>query len=463
MIRAPHLKADLGAIALVGLPLIINNVSSIGVNVADTLMASTLGATQLAAVAIGSGVWIAVFLLGLGTVMALGPTVAQHFGAGRLDEIGHDTRQGFWLALIVAGCVIIALRSFEPLLLALHIDADVSRLAQGYLDHLCWGVPAAYFYHALKQMSEGVGRTVPIMVVMAVALPLNVTLNYAFLFGRLGAPAMGAAGCGLGNGIAFWLMFGMLALYTARSPRYRHFRIWRAMTLPDFSAIARLVVLGLPIGLSLFLQSGLFTTVALMMAAMGTVAVAAHQIVLNYSGLVFMVPLGFAMALTVVVGQAVGRADIASATRIGYTGIILCTSIAMLAGATTWFFAPAITAVYAHDPAIAALSVSLFHVAALLQVGDGIQVAAAFALRGLKDTRVPLLLNALNYWGLGFTLAYVLGVVLGHGAVGIWIGLTTALCVAGGLLVARFAFVTRRLRAGQSSSVPISKEQHVAR
>ncbi len=441
------LRHDLGAIGRIGLPLILNNVSSIGVNVADTLMASSLGATQLAAVAIGSGIWISLFLLGLGVIMALGPTVAQHFGGGRFDAIGHDTRQGFWLAGIVAAVVIVVMRSCEPLLRAMGIEPAVCILAQGYLDALSFGVLGAYSYHVLKQMSEGVGRTVPIMVVMGATLPLNVALNYVLMFGHFGVPPLGAVGCGLGNGIMLWLMFVSLALYTTRSRHYARFGLRRAWARPDTAALARLTALGVPIGLSLFLQSGLFTTVALMMGALGTAAVAAHQVVLNYSGLVFMAPLGFGMALTVCVGQAVGRGDAAAAARIGYTGIVLCGTVALVAALSTALLAETITAVYTDDAAVAALAVRLFLIAAVLQLGDGVQVAAAFALRGLKDTRVPLLINGLNYWGIGFGLAWLLGIALGQGAAGVWIGLATALCSAGVLLVLRFRVVTRRLQA----------------
>ncbi len=448
----PQTVADVRAIFRIGWPLVINNVASIAVTVADTLMASTLGATQLAAVAIGSGVWIAIFLLGLGIVMALGPTVAQHFGAGKLSAIGRDTRQGFWLSLAVAAIVIVFMRSIEPVLLWMRIDTKVCALAQGYLDALSWGVVAAYAYHTLKQMTEGVGRTIPVMTVMAIALPTNVLLNYTFMFGEFGAPQLGAVGSGLGNGIAFWLMFLMLALYTRWSPHYRAFQIWYQWELPDRNTLRRLIVLGAPIGLSLFLQSGLFTAVALMMGRLGTAAVAAHQIVLNYSGLVFMVPLGLGMALTVCVGQAVGRDDIAGARRIGFTGMVLCGAIASISTITTLMFAGEITAVYTQEAEVAALCVSLFIVAAFLQLGDGIQVAAAFALRGLKDTRVPMLLNAFNYWGIGFTLIYILDRVVERGAVGIWLGLTICLMTAGIFLIGRFRVVTRRLETAAGTA-----------
>ena len=460
MPRLTQVKADLGAICTVGGPLVVNNLSSIGVNVADTLMAARLGPTQLAAVAIGSGVWIAYFLLGLGTIMALGPTVAQHFGAGRYADIGHDTRQGFWLTFVVSVLVIIAMRNVEPGLLWMGIDPTVAVLAQGYLDAMSWGVIGAYSYHTLKQMSEGVGRTVPIMTVMGIVLPINILMNYSFMYGRFGAEPLGAVGCGLGNGIGFWLMFIMLALYTSRSTHYRRFDIWRGLERPDLVALRRLVVLGLPIGLSLFMQSGLFTVVALLMGTLGTAALAAHQVVLNYSGLVFMIPLGLGMAITVVVGQAVGRQDVSGATRIGFTGVALCTSISLFFGVTTFVFAATITRVYVSDPQVVALAVMLFKIAAVLQIGDATQVAAAFALRGLKDTRVPMILNAFNYWGVGFTLAYGLGIYLEFGERGIWIGLTSALWTAAVLLVGRFVIVTRRMTAADDDQ--LMNERRVA-
>lgn len=462
MSRSTQVKADLGAIFTVGGPLVINNLSSIGVNVADTLMAARLDPTQLAAVAIGSGVWIAYFLLGLGTIMALGPTVAQHFGGGRYADIGHDTRQGFWLSLIVSVLVIVAMRNVEPGLLWMGIDATVAVLAQGYLDAMSWGVIGAYGYHTLKQMSEGVGRTVPIMAVMGIALPINILLNYTFMYGRFGAEPLGAVGCGLGSGISLWLMFIMLALYTSRSTHYQRFDIWRRLERPDPVALKRLVVLGLPIGLSLFMQSGLFTVLALLMGTLGTAALAAHQVVLNYSGLVFMIPLGLGMAITVVVGQAVGRQDVAGAARIGYTGIAVCASISLFFGATTFIFAEVITRAYISDPEVITLSIVLFKIAALLQVGDATQVAAAFALRGLKDTRVPMILNAFNYWGVGFTLAYGLGIYLDFGARGIWLGLTAALWTAAILLTGRFVIVTRRMAVAPSSGEQQVNDRHLA-
>ena len=169
--------------------------------------------------------------------MAVGPTVAQHFGAGRDHEIGHDTRQGLWLALLMSVTVIVIMRHMAPLFIAVGIEHEVAVLAQHYLDWLSWGVPGAYGYHTLKQMNEGIGRTVPIMVVVTAVLPLNVLLNYGLLFGNLGLPAIGAPGCGLGSAISFWVMFVLLGAHTLYSPRYQPFHLWREIEPPDGAAL----------------------------------------------------------------------------------------------------------------------------------------------------------------------------------------------------------------------------------
>ncbi|MEM7540027.1 MAG: MATE family efflux transporter [Pseudomonadota bacterium] len=455
---APSWRSDLGTIVAIGWPLIINNLSSIAVATGDTLMAADLGATHLAAVAIGSGVWIAIFLFGLGTIMALSPTVAQHFGAGKLDEIAHDTRQGFWLAFVVSALAIVIMRSVEPLLHWLGIEAAVVILAQGYLDALSFGVIGAYFYHTLKQMCEGVGETVPIMSVMCAALPINVGLNYGFMYGHLGLEPLGAIGAGLGTAISFWLMFLGLAGVSVFHKKLNTYEIWGALERPDLTAIGRLVSLGLPIGLSLCLQSGLFTAAALIMGVISTVAVAAHQLVLNYSSLVFMVPLGFGMALTVCVGQAVGRGDAAGAARIGRRGFVLCGFLSSISGLTTFLLAEPIARFYTDDAVVVATAVSIFKVAAFLQVADGVQVAATFALRGLKDTRIPLLINAVCYWGVGFTVMLFFGLHLEAGPVAIWVGLSMALACAGTALISRFVLKAEDI-AGGAQVTSIVKEQ----
>jgi MATE family multidrug resistance protein len=278
---------------------------------------------------------------------------------------------------------------------------------------------------------------------MGTSLPINIGLNYVFMYGKLGSAPLGAVGAGLGSGLTFWIMFLFIALYTSRARIYQQYEIWGVIERPNWPAIKHILVVGLPIGGSFMLQAGLFTTVALMMGSFGTVVVAAHAVTLNYASLVFMVPLGIGMATTSLVGQAIGRADLLVARRIGYLGIGLCFVTMCLTAVFTVTFSTTIASLYSTDSAVIELAASLLVIAAIMQLGDGTQVTAAGALRGLKDTRVPLLINAFVYWGIGFTVALVFGVHLGYGAIGVWLGLCCCLWAAAVLLSVRFSIVMR--------------------
>ncbi len=439
---------DARRLIIVGWPLILNNLFNIGVNVADTAMAGRLGATQLAAVALGSSIWITVFLAGLGVVMAIGPTVAQHFGAGRIKEIGRVTRQGMWLVVFVSVVVVAILRTAEPLMLWMDIEPAVASLAQGYLDAISWGVLGCYWYHCLRQMNEGLGRTIPIMIIMGTSLPINVGLNYVFMYGEFGAPPLGAVGAGLGSGLTFWLMFLFISIYTAGAKVYRQFDVMEGLERPDWRAMRHLLAVGAPIGGSFMLQAGLFTVVALIMGSFGTVVVAAHAVTLNYASLIFMIPLGVGMATTTLVGQAIGREEPRIARRVGFVGIAMCFLLMCVSAGLTIVYADTIARLYSNDAEVITLATSLLLIAAVLQLGDGSQVTAAGALRGLKDTKVPLLINAFVYWCVGFVVAYVLGVGLDYGARGVWFGLCCCLWIAAVLLTLRFRNVMNSMMRG---------------
>jgi MATE family multidrug resistance protein len=294
-------------------------------------------------------------------------------------------------------------------------------------------------------MNEGLGRTFPIMIIMGTSLPINVALNYVLMYGKFGVPPMGAVGAGLGSGLTFWLMFIFIAVYTERSRYYERFALGGRLERPHWPAMRHLLAVGLPIGGSFLLQAGLFTVVALIMGSFGTVIVAAHAVTLNYASLVFMIPLGIGMATTSLVGQAVGRGHALEARRVGYVGITICFILMCLTGAATIVFAVDIAHLYSDDANVVALSASLLILAAVMQLGDGSQVTAAGALRGLKDTRIPLLINAVVYWGVGFTIAYYVGVSLAYGAWGVWFGLACCLWLAAIALTLRFRSVMRHL------------------
>ncbi|MGR8946835.1 MAG: MATE family efflux transporter [Gammaproteobacteria bacterium] len=425
-------------------PLMLNNLFNIGINAADTLMAGRLGASQLAAVALGSSVWITLFLAGLGVVMAVGPSVAQLYGARQFAQIGGVVHHGFILGLVVAIVVIIAMHSMGPLMLAANIEPNVVILAEGYLSAMSWGVVGCYWYHCLRQMNEGLGRTIPIMLVMGTSLPINIGLNYIFMYGALGWPKLGAVGAGLGSGITFWLMFIFIALYTYRSNFYRRFEIWQQFTKPRSDRIFALIKIGLPIGLSFMLQAGLFTAVAMIMGSLGTEVVAAHAVTLNFASIVFMLPLGIGMGATSLVGRAIGAGRPSLARRYGIAAYSMAFVMMLISASVTIAFASSIAGLYTQDVAVIELAAALLVIAAFLQIGDGTQAAVSGALRGLKDTTVPMIFNAIVYWGIGFTIAYYLAIFRHYGGIGVWIGLAVCIWIAGIFLIWRFHQVVTR-------------------
>ncbi|MEM7466342.1 MAG: MATE family efflux transporter [Pseudomonadota bacterium] len=425
-------------------PLMFNNLFNIGINAADTLMAGRLGASQLAAVALGSSVWITLFLAGLGVVMAVGPSVAQLYGAKKIEQIGGVVHQGFFVGLIVAVMVIIAMHCAGPVMLAANIEPHVVVLAEGYLSAMSWGVIGCYWYHCLRQMNEGLGRTIPIMLVMGTSLPINITLNYIFMYGAFGFPSLGAVGAGLGSGITFWLMFIFIALYTHRAKFYADFSLWQRLVYPRADKSLALVKIGLPIGLSFMLQAGLFTAVALIMGSLGTDVVAAHAVTLNFASIVFMLPLGIGMGATSLVGRAIGAGQPRLAKRYGNACLTIALVMMTISASITIMFATDIAGLYTEEVPVIKLASGLLIVAAFLQIGDGTQAAISGALRGLKDTTVPMIFNALVYWGVGFTIAYYLAIYRQYGGIGVWIGLAVCIWVAAVFLAWRFHHVVDR-------------------
>lgn len=426
-------------------PLVANNLFGIGIVVSDALMAGRVGPTALAGVAVGNSLWVPVFLFSLGHLMAIGPTVAQHYGARESERIAHTLIQGMWLAFAITLLVEIALTGRGYLLALLGVAPDAAAVAGGYLGALALGVPGLMGYQAIRQTVEGTGNTVVIMSIGACALPVNVLTSYAFIFGKLGLPAYGAVGCGIGSAITMWLMLGAAIIYTRNAPRFAEFAFWRQLEGPDPATLRNLAGIGAPMGIAMAMQTGMFSAVALLIATFGTTEVASHQIALNFSSLVFMMPLGLGMAATIRIGHARGARDPALARRVARLTVALGVSCAAVGAAVTFFAREEIAALYSTDPDVRALAAAILLVATVLQIGDGIQISINGCLRGHKDTRVPMLILIATYWGIGFSSAWLLARPGELGALGAWVGLTLCLWSSAVFLALRLRHVERRL------------------
>ncbi len=420
------------------LPLILAQLLQVGMGLIDTLMAGRLGAVELAAVGLGSSLWILVFLACSGTLMALSPLIAHLNGENDKDAITRQFQQGLWVALLV-GLLAIPLTYLTSLAIPLiGVSGMISERASDYLRILAWSMPGLCLYLAGRYLCEGMGHTRPVLLVQLLLLPLNVLGNTLLMFGYLGFPALGALGAAWSTAIGLWIGAGCMLGYLARSRRFQALALFQQVPGPDWRQAGRLLSLGLPIAIAITLEAGLFSAVALLMGRLGPIAMAAHQVALNYASLMFMMPLGISQAITIRVGHALGQKDPQLARWRGQSGIMLAGGIMLTSALVMLLLRHRIVAFYTTDLQVAQLAVQLLFAAALFQFSDGLQVSAAGALRGFKDTRRPMLITLFSYWVIGLPTAWYLGLETDMGPQGLWIGLLAGLSVAALLLNRRF-------------------------
>lgn len=423
--------------------MLVNNLSVTGMSFADTVMAGQLGAADLAGLAIGAAYYNLFMYIGLGLLMAVSPAVAHAYGADDTAAVSRYARQSWWLAVALSAALIAGLAQAHWALPAIGITPDILPVAVGYVQAMAWGLPAIMGFFALRFASEGMGNTKPIMYIAFIGLLLNVAGNWIFMYGKFGMPRLGAIGCGVATAITEWLMMGAMLAYTQLHRAYRPFDFFRRLERPDCKVIGELLRLGLPIAGSILAEGGLFVAAALIMGVMGATTAGAHQIALNFAAFTFMIPLSISSATTIHVGHLLGRGDAHGARAAGLTGIFMCFCVMAVCACAIVVWNEQIAAMYTSDASVHSLAATLLLLAAVFQVSDGVQVGAAGALRGLKDTAIPMVVSVFSYWGIGFPLAYFTGVVQGRGPAYVWVGLIAGLSVNAVLLVGRYLRRTR--------------------
>lgn len=442
------IRAELGHLLRLAMPIVLTQLSQMGMGVADTIMAGRYGAADLAGVALGGNVfWPTLMLLG-GVIMAVVPSVSQLHGGGRHGESGEVVRQAVWIAL-AGGLVLIAgYRSATAFYQLLGVDPAAIPIAADYLRALSWGTLPMLGYLTLRYLCEGMSWTLPAMLVAFAGLLLKVPLNYAFIYGFGPIPALGGQGCGWSSAIVMWLEFLILLLVATRS-RIRTTGLFATFSKPDLRKIARLFKLGGPIGLTIFLEFSMFSMMTLLIGRLGVDAVAAHQIATSVGGLAFMIPMALGMAVAIRVGFNTGAGDLPAARRSGWIAIAVGFAFAAVAATVLLAWRGGIAGLYSHDPAVIAVAAELMIFVAVYQFVDDTQVTALGALRGFKDTRTPMIIALVAYWTVGLPV----GVALGfgwlewpgvNGVRGFWVGLSAGLSVAAVVLTARFAWLSRR-------------------
>jgi MATE family multidrug resistance protein len=443
---AETVAAELRATLAVALPLAGAQLAQIMMGFTSAAMMGRLGGDALAAGGLGAGLSFTVVLVFQGLLAAVGPLAAHAIGAGEDKRVGAIVGHGLLMAAVLslAGMTIVA--HIPDFLAAIGQAPSLVAATGRYLGGIVWGVPAALGYAVLRNYLSAQARTLPVMIVLVVCLALNIACNDVLIFGHFGIPALGVAGAGYANATVQWVQFAMLALFVAGGRGGGH-GVFTAMRRPNRRNVAALLRLGLPIAGIFAMEAGVFSTTGIIMGLIGTAALAAHQIATGIDSIAFMVPLAFSQAASVRVARANGAGDTAAARRAGM--VALGCGAGFMAAMAVFVLACPLTVIDLYldraDPANAAvipIALRLLVVVAFALVFDGGQAVAAGALRGLRDTAVPLLIAGIGYWVLGFGAALTLAFPLGFGAVGLWAGLAFGLTVVTLLLVARFRYLT---------------------
>jgi MATE family multidrug resistance protein len=433
-----RIAEELGATVRLALPLIAAQLAAVGTNVVDAVLAGHLNAHVQAAVTTAVSIWALALVAGLGMMMAVPPSVAQLDGAGRRHEIGALFVQALWLALGMGVVLWYLVRHAVPLLDLIGVVPSLHQDVAHFLHAISWAAPALTCYFALRGLSEGLSMTRPSMYFSFGGLLLLAPLGYVLMYGRLGVPALGALGSGIATSVVLWLEMLGFALYVARHPNYRDLHLRAGLAWPRPKVIAELLRIGGPMAVTLLAEGGLFVAVALVIATLGETVVASHQVALNVATVAFMIPLGLSMAITVRVGNAVGRRDAVGVRYAGFCGIGLALCVQIFSSGLMLGASHFLASLYTHDATVIALAAQLMLLAGVFQFSDGIQVASNGALRGLKDTRVPMLITLFAYWVIGMPVGWWLAFQHGLGARGMWMGLVAGLSVAALMLFTRF-------------------------
>jgi MATE family multidrug resistance protein len=455
------LREELKNLSAIAVPLLVAQSAQMGTGVVDTVMAARYGEQDLAAIAVGFNIWLPIYLLILGTIFATATIVAQDFGAGRIQKIRDSLPQSLWLAVFLGLLLSPAAWFSGPVMDVLGLEATTKVLALEYTQMVALGLPATGIFQALRYHTQGLGVTQPFAVAAAIGFLLNIPLNYAFIFGHWGAPELGAKGCGIATAISMWLSVAIMIGYVVLSKRIRHYLPAWTPVAPNWSIIREILSIGMPMGLTFFLEVGVFSLIALLVATWGDTAIAAHQIAFNIWDLFYIPMLAIGTAMSTRMGHAIGAGRTAGVHRALIVG---ATAAAVVGVATTGLllsFPEAIIALYTDSDEIRPVATRLIKLAAFFILLDAAQIVGSFILRAFKETKYPFVAMVISYWFIALPLGWLLGLELAStpsdGAAGFWYATITGIAVCAGLIALRVRVLLRGLPGEEHASSSSSR------
>ena len=448
-----HYRNEIKNLITLAIPVMIAQISQTAITFVDTIMAGNYSKTALSGVAIAVSIWLPTVLFGQGLLTVLTPIISNLNGAAKREQVADHTRQGVVIALILSVFIMLILYHSDKIISLRSsaenpIDPDMIEVAVSFLRAIMWGVPAFLLFLVYRNQCEGLSNTKPAMVIIFIALLANIPINYVLIYGKLGLPAFGGVGCGITAAIIFWLMFGLIRIYTLTTASQRDIRKTPLTKLVDFSIIKKIVVLGTPLALAYFFEMSLFAVVALLIAPLGQITVAAHQIIFTISSLTFAIPLSLGVATSIRVGYLLGKNKPILAKQTAYISLAISFMIAVIVALILIIFRLPIVTIFTREIDVITICLQLIILLAIYQASDYLQVVASNVLRGYKDTKSIFFITLLSYWVVGLPVGYILGltdlVMEPIGAAGFWIGIISGLAVAAFLLIARMVYLQKQ-------------------
>ena len=432
------MKSELNVLLRLSAPMIATQFFIMGMGFVDTAMSGQYSSLDLAGVAMGGVILWPLFMLFAGVLTALTPMVSQHVGGGRRLAVGALIQQGIWVAMIFGVILFLLVRISEPLLILFDVAPEAVSIAMAYLKAASWGCPAVMLYVTLRYACEGLGQTLLPMLIAGTTLPINAGLNYVLIYGLFGAPELGGEGCGWATAITMWFELGVMLL-VIRRPWLRNTGLFERVLKPKLATIKSILQVGLPIGMTMFLEMTVFSLVSLLVGSIGIAAIGANTIGGNLNWFVFVIPMALGSAASIRVGYHVGAKDYALAAKVARLSVLISATYAFLASLVLVLGREVLPRIYTSDPAVLALTAEVLLIVAAYQFFDCTQATMIGALRGYKDTQYPMIISIIGYWLIALPVGTILGWgLLGWnlGVFGFWIGLG---CGVG--FVALFAIV----------------------
>lgn len=456
MYTTSSLKSKIKLFIYILIPVLVTQVSMNLMSFFDTLMSGQAGAVDLAGVAIGSNLWIPVFTGINGIILAITPIISHLHGGKQNQLIANKVYQGIYLSIVLAIAVIIlGAILINPVLALMDLEDSVKHIAKYYLITLAIGIIPLFIFNTLRSFIDALGQTRLSMFIMLIALPINVFLNYIFIFGKFGIPPLGGIGAGIATALTYWLICGIAIIICVRWHVFRPFDLFSSFSKPKIDDWLEQLKIGVPIGFAIFFETSIFSAVTLLMSVYSTYTIAAHQAAMNFATLLYMIPLSVGIALTIAVGYEVGAKRLDHAKTYTKIGISSGLFVALFTGFVLFVFRDPVAALYNSTPEVIDLTRQFIIFAVFYQLADAIGAPIQGALRGYKDVNITLVIALVSYWVIGLPTGWILANYTKLEPFGYWVGIIVGLSSGAIALFIRLKVVQRKIAKSEKSSAAI--------